>query len=145
MTYDNSNWGNETQFGVYPDHPFVGKLIKDILPDNFNYKTHGFSKKDIASFKVKDLLIYGTNEKGYWGTINGDWPEDHEFGWDTDLSDGISFYAESDNIATVVYGGGEPLGSNPINDRFFVDTYYNRGDGNVKIFCNKTGKFKGYL
>jgi hypothetical protein len=123
MTYNKENWGKKDNYGNYPKHPFVGKNVQSILEIDLDgeYDWDWEDGMDDLPDNVKNISVWGSNDKGYWGLMNGD--------------DRV-FYAENDEKIKFLAGiPGDLMGIRVIFDTLFVG-----GHDGVEMYNLETGE-----
>lgn len=123
MTYNKQNWGKGDNYGDYPNHPIIGKKIHDVV--EIEMDEDGDFWMDLNT-TVRNLHVFGSNEKGYWGLINGD---------------SMAFYAESDDKVKFVTGiNGDLRGVTVKFNTLFVG-----GHDGVDMYNLESGELLGEL
>lgn len=95
--YTSTKWGKEKKYGIYPEHPFVGKSLADLLQN-----TNDLPQSKIDSI-IKEVRIEEEYEIGYIGTINtnSDHNELRYIKFFTDNDDTIKFIFDGDELVMV--------------------------------------------
>jgi hypothetical protein len=121
MTYNKENWGKRNEYGSYPKHPLIGKNICDIVEVEMDWDDFYLDEETVG-----DVDVFGSNDKGYWGLINGD---------------DMAFYAEKDDKVKFVTGiNGDFRGVNVKFNTLFVG-----GHDGVEMYNIETGESLGDL
>lgn len=105
--YTSTKWGQEKKYGIYPEHPFVGKSLADLLENTHELPP---SQNRLIStpeykmdFLIKEVRVEEKYDIGYIGTINtnSDHNELRYLNFFTDNDDTIKFIFSGDELVMV--------------------------------------------